>query len=140
VKRLGSFGPWYERTLAAMTNLQRLGSGPLGRAPSAGAVSGMWAAGKSTGNADDRARAPPPPLDRHSLAQALLPDPIHVAPHTGAQSSPEHPKRQSWIRLTCTQAACRITRHVIHIAVPEQQPAEASSAWIRHAALVPRQA
>ena len=86
VERLGSFGPWYERTLAAMTNLQRLGSGPLGRPPSGGAGGEMRVAGKLRGVADNHARAPPPPLDRHGLALALLPDPTHVAPYRGAQN------------------------------------------------------
>ena len=88
VQRLGSFGPWYERTLAAMTNLQPLGSGPLGhQPPDGGAGSGSWADGKSAGSVGTGVGAKPPPLDRHALAQALLPDPTHVAPYTGERSS-----------------------------------------------------
>ena len=80
IQRLGSFGPWYERTLAAMTNLQQLGSGPLG-------VKRAAARGDRTAVLNARPRdevTAPAAADRNGLAQMLLPSPTRVVPFTGA--------------------------------------------------------
>ena len=80
VRRLGSFGPWYERTLAAMTNLQPLGSGPL--AVDRGADDGR---ADRRGKAGTQMPAPAPAAaGRLGLAQMLLPSSTHIAPFTGA--------------------------------------------------------
>jgi len=81
IQRLGSFRPWYERTLAAMTNLQQLGSGPLG--------TGRGTAGrlaKRSGTADAQLhRQAPAEDDCNGLAQMLLPSPTSVTPFKGAR-------------------------------------------------------
>ncbi len=81
IQRLGSFGPWYERTLAAMTNLQQLGSGPLGtdRSTAGGrADCSRKADARLYGQASAKD-------DRNGLAQMLLPSPTSVVAFKGAR-------------------------------------------------------
>ena len=80
-QRLGSFGPWYERTLAAMTNLQQLGSGPLGVKQGAAGGRAADCAGKPDASLRGQASGVD---DRNALAQMLLPSPTRVVPFNGA--------------------------------------------------------
>ena len=97
VQHLGSFGAWYERTLAAMTNLQKLRNGPL--AADRGAVGG---GARSTAGPITKSRTQAlAEHEGHSLTQMLLPDPTHMDPFTGVHSSIRTPGQSS-----CPLAAC----------------------------------